>query len=258
MKTELRHTELEELLGAYALDAVDDAERAAVDQHLPTCARCRAEVEEYREVAALLAHTGTTAPEGLWDRIAGSLEDEPPEMELPPMAGFLPPVPEPAAPVPIRPRSNRITTAILAAAAVVIVVLGVQMTSQDQRLDEVTALLELDALERAYQAAESTPGAEVIDVTSFDGAVDARAVITEEGEGYLRAANLPRLADGRTYQLWGDAGDARVSLGPLGPDPQVAPFEVSEQFVGLAITDEAEPGVIVSEQPILAYGSLPD
>ena len=258
MKTELRHTELEDLLGAYALDAVDDAERAAVDQHLPTCARCRAEVEEHREVAALLAHTGATAPEGLWDRIAGSLEDEPPELDLPPPMSFFPPSPEPAAPTPIRPRSNRLTTAMLAAAAAVIVVLGVQMTAQDQRLDEVTALLELDTLERAYQAAESTPGAEVIEVTSLDGAVDARAVITEDGEGYLRAANLPRLEEGRTYQLWGDAGETRVSLGPLGPDPQVAPFEVSEQFVGLAITNEAEPGVIVSEQPILAYGSLPD
>ncbi len=261
MTTELRHRELEELLGVYALDAVDDVEREAVDQHLSTCARCRAEVQEHREVAALLAHSGAPAPEGLWSRIAESLEGEPPHLTLAPAMAF-PTIASPAPPAPPAPSDSsrtwraRAGVALLTAAAAVIVVLGVQMKQQDQRLDEMSSLLALDAMERAYQAAESSPGSEVVQVTSFDGQIDAQAVITTDGVGYLRASTLPRLPEGRIYQLWGDAGDRRVSLGSLGPAPEVASFGVSARFVGLAITEEQEPGVIVSEQPVLAYGSL--
>ncbi len=257
MKTELRHSDLEELLGAYALDAVDDVERDFVDQHLPTCARCRAEVEEHREVAALLAHSGAAAPEGLWNRIAESLEGgEAPELVLPPTSPFRPP-PALAPALTRRSWRTRATAVVMAAAAVVIAVLGVQIKDQDQRLDGMARLLSIDALERSFQAAEAAPGSEVVEVESFDGLHDAQAVVTEEGRGYLQASSLPRLPEGRTYQLWGDTGSQRVSIGPLGADPAVVPFEVSEQFVGVAITEEAEPGVIVSDQPVLSFGLLP-
>jgi negative regulator of sigma E activity len=266
MKTDLAHGELEELLGVYALDALEADESDALERHLPTCARCRGEVEEYREVAALLAHSGAAAPEGLWDRIAQLLEGEAPDLDRPPAPPFLPS----AAPTGAdgaqpevllaqrRTWQTRAVGAIMAAAAAVIVVLGVQMANQDERLDQMAALLSVDALERAYQAAEATPGSELIEVKSFDGQIDTQAVVTEEGVGYLWAADLPRLDEGRTYQLWGDVGDQRLSLGPLGSDPQVVPFEVSDQLVGVAITEEAEPGVIVSEQPVLAHGLLPE
>ncbi|MEA3055576.1 MAG: hypothetical protein QOD30_1008, partial [Actinomycetota bacterium] len=50
------HDEIQELLGAYALDAVDPDERSDVEDHLRDCARCRAEVAEHRDTAAFLAH----------------------------------------------------------------------------------------------------------------------------------------------------------------------------------------------------------
>ncbi len=260
MRTDLRHGEIEELLGVFALDALEADEADYVGRHLPTCARCRAEVEEYREVAALLAHTGAAAPEGLWDRIASSLEGEPPVLDRP-VAPFLGAVPAPDTTPSVLPlrRSwqTRVAGTVIAAAAAVIVVLGVQMTAQDERLDEMAEVLALDALERAYQAAEGTPGSAVLEVKSFDGSIDAQAVVTTDGRGYLQAANLPALAEGRTYQLWGDTGEQRVSLGPLGADPGVVSFELSSGYIGLAITEEAEPGVIVSDQPVLAYGQLP-
>lgn len=53
--TDLTHEEVTELLGAYALDAVDEDERALVEEHLGLCARCRAEVQAHRETATLLA-----------------------------------------------------------------------------------------------------------------------------------------------------------------------------------------------------------
>ncbi|MBW3574660.1 MAG: anti-sigma factor [Actinobacteria bacterium] len=260
MRTELRHSDVEELLGVYALDAVDDVERLTVDQHLTACARCRAEVEEYREVAALLAHTGAPAPEGLWARIAESIEGEAAQPVVPPTMAFPRLAPSPSASPSLGSFAGwraRAGAVLLAAAAAVIVVLGVQVEQQDDRLDEMSSLLSLDALERAYQAAETAPGSKLVQVASFDGQIDAQAVITSEGVGYLRASSLPRLPEGRIYQLWGDAVDQRVSLGSLGPAPEVAPFGVSGRFVGIAITEETEPGVIVSEQPVLAYGVLP-
>src|SRR5204862_2371026 len=70
-----RPNDIDELLGAYALDAVDDDERRAVDAYLATNPRARAEVDQHREVATLLAFGAAAAPEGLWDRIASSIAE---------------------------------------------------------------------------------------------------------------------------------------------------------------------------------------
>ena len=43
------HDELRELLGAYSVDALTDAERAAVDEHLASCAVCRRVVADHAE-----------------------------------------------------------------------------------------------------------------------------------------------------------------------------------------------------------------
>ena len=62
------HEEVAELLGAYALDAVGPDEVVMIETHLEVCPRCRAEVAAHREVAAVLAYGGATAPDGLWAR----------------------------------------------------------------------------------------------------------------------------------------------------------------------------------------------
>ena len=57
--------DIEELLGAYALDAVDPDERRQVEAFLQTSPRARAEVDQHREVAALFAFGGgEEAPAG--------------------------------------------------------------------------------------------------------------------------------------------------------------------------------------------------
>ena len=54
--------DIHSLVGAYAVDAVDDAERARFEEHLATCAECRDEVESLRGAAAHLAASTDTAP----------------------------------------------------------------------------------------------------------------------------------------------------------------------------------------------------
>ena len=50
------------LVGAYALDAVDDLERARFDRHLASCAACGQEVAELRAAAGRLADLSEAAP----------------------------------------------------------------------------------------------------------------------------------------------------------------------------------------------------
>ena len=52
----MTHDEIEEMLGVYALDALDADERQEIDDHLASCPRCRAELAAHREVAALLGN----------------------------------------------------------------------------------------------------------------------------------------------------------------------------------------------------------
>ena len=68
----------EALVGAYALDAVDQADAVRVRAHLAGCDRCRRAVGAYREVAALLGDAPRAAPAELWLRIAAGLTDRGP------------------------------------------------------------------------------------------------------------------------------------------------------------------------------------
>jgi hypothetical protein len=62
--------EIHTLVGAYALDAVDDLERAAFDRHLRDCAACRAELADFRETLARLAgSTGLVLPASFKERV---------------------------------------------------------------------------------------------------------------------------------------------------------------------------------------------
>src|SRR5918997_984458 len=50
-------SDIHALSGAYAVDALDDVERAGFERHLTGCAACRAEVPSLREAAAALTVT---------------------------------------------------------------------------------------------------------------------------------------------------------------------------------------------------------
>lgn len=50
------------LVGAYALDAVEPAERAEFERHLAGCPLCTVDVPAFREVIAVVARSSATAP----------------------------------------------------------------------------------------------------------------------------------------------------------------------------------------------------
>lgn len=80
------------LVGAYAVDAVDDHERAAFEAHLAECPECRAEVSSLREAAAQLAVLAETAPpSSMRDAVLGRIATVRP---LPPLGADLQAAPE--------------------------------------------------------------------------------------------------------------------------------------------------------------------
>jgi anti-sigma factor RsiW len=244
----LSHADVGELLGAYALDAVDADEREAVEHHLQGCPRCRAEVADHRTVASFLGSAGGPAPEGLWDRIAGALDEPAPELRLAPV------VPFPGR----RSVSLRVGGAAAAVAASVIAVLGVQVVHLNHQVDHLAAPQrpEADVVALATHAL-GDPAARRISLRASDGPASAEAVVLPDGSGVLIADQLPALASDRTYQLWALAGGQKISAGVLGARPQIVAFHyLAPGLSGLAVTAEQAGGVVETTNAPVVVGTL--
>jgi len=245
MSTNYTHQDIVELLGAFALDAVDDDERNVIEAHLAACPRCRAEVEGHRETAALLAHSGERAPEGVWDRIAEALDEAPPALDLTRLAR------RPAR----RTIPLRVAAMTMAVAAAVTLFLGVALGRNDdglRRFDKVADAMEKTLVANAANAALVNPAAEQVELASTDRKLTARIVRLPDGTGYLVPSNLTSLPAGRVYQLWAVRSDAKISLGVLGGQPQVSAFRMNGPVVAYALTEEAAGGVAQTQnQPVV-------
>ena len=145
----------------------------------------------------------------------------------------------------------------MAAAAVAAAVsLGVAVTEQQRRIEELAEGVEDAAIVRAANAALLRDDAHRLTLTSLDGAVRVEAVILPDGRGYLAEDNLRRLPAGRTYQLWALGGEEPISAGVLGADPRIMPFAVDPRITGLAITSELAGGVVASRNQPVAAGEV--
>lgn len=254
---ERSHEEIQELLGAYALDAVDADEAAAVEAHLQTCPRCAAEVADHREVAAMMAYSGAPAPEGVWTKIVEALEEPPPEMNLPISA---PGGERPAAPVTDLSTRRGLRqwipmTAVAAALLVIGLVAGAVFVGDgDGDAPQEQAISTLDDLAREALNDPSSTRVEL--AAPGNGSTTATAAVEADGSGYLIGTSLPALDESQTYQLWGLRGDEKISLGVLGRRPGVVAFHLDDGLDALAVTAEVAGGVPQSANPALLFGSL--
>lgn len=260
--TPLSHDETRELLGAFALDAVEPDEASHIEAHLITCPRCRDEVREHREVAALLAYSGTSAPEGMWDRLVANLEAPPPASEAPAL-GLMRGGQAAAGAAGRRRRRPRIVAAVAAAAMVSGLGAGglqVQsaLSNQDRELKRMQeALVQADArgrIGREAVAAALAGGARQVHLLTPDRAPLADAVVLDDGSGYLVDVGAPTLPEGQTYQLWAVAGGQKLSLAIPGREFDVLSFRVPEATDALAVTVETAPGVVISQNQAVAFG----
>jgi anti-sigma-K factor RskA len=238
--------EIDALLGAYALDALDPVETARVDAYLANNPAARAEVDELRETAASLAlapaaDADADAPPELWTRISKAIEAEPKTSA---------PVDELAARRGRRSSRRAVWSGVLAvAAAVVVVVLAVQVVSLHRKADRSTTVA------AAFDRAAGNKHAKQVALTA-SGSDVARVVLLPDGTGYMKNDALKPLAADQTYQLWALTGDAThptpISAGVLGPDPHAVGFHVDGPVHGIAVSIERQGGAV---QPTAVYAS---
>ena len=273
------HLEIQELLGAYALDAVDPGTAELIERHLEECVRCSIEVAQHHEVAGLLANSGGTSPADLWDGIARQLDGStPPAWEG--LAGRLEtggdraervvgtstvvPIARAGSPRRRTGRLGVVAAAVAAVAAVVVAVgLGVQVHHLDNQVSALSGRPSLTTAERVALASPTTkkvvlnprPGG-TTGVGGHGGTGAVTVVLTSSGTGFVEAGGLAGLPRYRTYQLWGVIGGKTISLGLLGSDPGVVPFSAAGGAVTVfAITDESAGGVVTStNQPVVEGG----
>jgi anti-sigma-K factor RskA len=223
------------LSGAYALDALSPEEAARFEQHLEGCDPCRAEVREFREVAARLGATSTEAPPaGLREKVlshADRIRQDPPASA---------PSDSPAGEAKVTPLRRR-WVAMLAAAAVIAVagVVGVQVA--DRATDPTSPSLASPAAQ-VFEAED----AQSATVRTSNGGALRVAVSQGRGEMAVDARELPDPGQGRVYQLWTGHGGEMIDAGVLGPDDTGAAMPMPEPGDTVNVTVEPAGG---SEQP---------
>ena len=266
MGGELTPAELDELLAAYALDAVDDDERAQVDAWIARTPRARRDVDELRETASMLTFsTDDDVPTDLWSRIESHLSEAPPPLRLAPVLD-LDDERRGGASTPTARADRRAWLVGIAAALVAVIAVGFAVvearrnSDQDARLEKMAQSMHRRTMESAASDAMLEPGARIAELVSADGKVMANVVTTIDGRGYVVVDKLPKLRDGQTYQLWALMPDGMkptmVSVGVLGRNPTVSAFTTDTKVMGYGLTMEDAPGVMVTDQPMTFEGRL--
>jgi hypothetical protein len=211
-------SEIHALSGAYAVDALDDIERAQFERHLAECDICRSEVDSLREASALLAETTMVPPPaGLRDRVLADIATVRP----------LPPLTEPAA-----PRSSgrgRRFPALVAAAAAVVALLtgGIAWQALDGPDSRTQQILQADDAESFTQ--------------TFPGGATATVTVSKQLNGaVIRTSDMPAAPDGHSYALWLQHDRDMVPAGimPSGADNTVVLSGDAATADGAGITVE--------------------
>jgi Anti-sigma-K factor rskA len=251
----VNHDDAFELLAPLALDALDADVRASVEAHVETCPLCQAELDGLLEVASALGTSTETPPEDLWDKIAGRLyEGERGEVaELPPLITDYVGSEDRRARHLIR-RARVVVGATLMAAAAAIIVLALNLSSENGRVANLQSALGSDAVHQALV----TPGHRLVRLSSSDNKVLATFVVLRSGTGYLVSSKMPSLPSNETYQLWGVVAGKPVSIGIMGSQPREVAFTLASSPApsALGVTVEPAGGVSRPTSPMVASGEV--
>ena len=148
-----------------------------------------------------------------------------------------------------RPRFvSRRAAALVAAAACLVLGLGIVAVNQQRRIDR---------LEDVASRPDAGGSALRVRLAAKGSDHAARAVVERDGEGYLLVDDLPATDPGRVYQLWGVVDGTVLSLGTFGDGTDMVRFQIDPSRIdgveAFAVTDEVAPGVVASkEQPVVA------
>jgi anti-sigma-K factor RskA len=262
----MNHQEYQDLLALHALEALDASEARAIEEHLETCAECRAELIELKEAAGLLAYAAPSAepsPE-LRARILESIHSQ--------KSNAIPAAQTSARVVDLsaRGQSKAWPTFLRMAAAIAMIALLIGVVAlwrRDARMQREVAALsrqlntqqrelahdrETLAREREALAMLTSPNMKRMELAGTPTAQNARGSFVldpKTGHAMLLTSGLPATAPEMAYELWFIADGKKMpgkvftvdSAGHAVISDQV-PLEARERGV-FAITLEPKAGV---------------
>lgn len=216
-----------DLLGAWALDAVDDVERRAVERLLREDPDAAAEARQLQDTVARLAgEAAAEPPADLRDRVLSAIEDAP--QDRAPGRSSRSTGARRATP---RRHQLRWWAAAAAVLAAVAVPTGIAV-QQDQRADR--AEQQVQAITEALAEPEA-----VLVTAPVSGGGHAAMVRGDDG-ALVALRDLPPLAEG-DYQLWLVEGDVASSAGVLTARDGLATAEVAGAPADAALAVTIEP-----------------
>lgn len=224
--------EIHALSGAYAVDALDDIERARFEEHLAACAECRAEVTSLQEAAMLFAELSPVAPsDSVRANVLAGIKNQrplPPPVTATVLAGRR-----------TRPRWS----GLVAAAAAAAVFVGGGTYAWQQVSNDDTGI----TLSAAEQVIGSQDAKRIdVDLPGPASATVYRSVAL--GKAALVTTKMPAAPSGRVYQLWLQKDGRMVPAGlmPAGSDQKLLLRGSAEDATAVGITVEPAGG---SEHP---------
>jgi len=243
-------SDIHALSGAYAVDALDDTERAEFELHLAECAACRAEVASFHETAALVAETETvTPPDSLRQGVLAGISRIRP---LPPETPETPETPVTSGPADeLAVRRRRLPALLVAAAAVVLIAFGAVLWHPWQHDRTASIAGQVLQASDAVRITEPVPGGgelTLVRSASLDKAV-------------LVGRDVPDAPDGKTYQMWlQKPGEAMVSAGlmPHADEPTVLDGEAATASAAAVSIEPADGSDHPSKDVVAVFPLKPD
>jgi anti-sigma-K factor RskA len=209
----MSHTDYQELLSAYALDAIDPADGQALDQHLATCAECRDELIALREAGGLLAHASPSAAPG--DYVRAQILNQVRAEAAPSQPAQVVQMPQRSKTV--WPNLLRMAAGIafIALLAGVVVLwrrdarLQAEMRELSRQLEtqqnEIQKNRDLMARQKEVLALLNSDAATKIQLMGSQTAPNARATLMfdkKTGRAVLMTEGLPMTSDDKAYEVW--------------------------------------------------------
>jgi len=180
-------TDVHQLAAAYALDALDEAERAEFEAHYPTCPTCRPEVAGYREALSQVAASVSMAPPAsLKSSVMAEIANT---RQLSPL------LPESVVSLAShRERRKRLGLIVTAAAAVLLIAVGAFVVGR--RSDGT------DDFANAAATVLAMPDARTTTLTGTGSGTFKVAWSAADGKAIVIGDGLADPGQGKAYELW--------------------------------------------------------
>ena len=226
--------DLHALVGAYALDALDGAERDRFERHLRGCRACESEVRGFAATAAALAMAAAAEPPpGLKQRVLAAAAVT---RQSPPTVAKAAARRRPRTSAPRRAWLPRLALSAAAAGLVAAAVLGGVTVWTQHRL--TTAQAE----NQAIAAVLAAPDAQIASARTSAGGVATVVASHSAGSIVFTSAGLQALPPSKVYELWFLGKTARpAGLLPPARAGRTAPVLAAGLAVGDKVGVTVEP-----------------